>query len=359
MIRKFAGLAALVFAASIQAGTLTLTLDNGLSATCGSFTNISVDGQGNASATGGSCTSAGGTGPYTVTGVVSPAAGGSIAITPTGQIPAGNTATATVTLNAGYSVTSWTGVTCTTGGGTTNTCGFTVNSNVTVTANVSNGAATYTVSATASGGSATFAYSPTGPYAAGSNVTVTATPAAGYSLISWTGCSSFTGATCTITNIQGNTAVVANLQATGGGSCGTTPANVTVVQTAAPTTPFTRKAYYPAAGVVYAFQLVPMTGTPTYAYTAEATKVTGAVAAGRTMIISECPGSRTPAATSDCVKGFGEASTLYFANATGPGFCNMASNKTYYVNVFPDNNANPPVVACNSTSSCAFYFLTR
>ena len=76
---------------------------------------------------------------------------------------------------------------------------------------------------TAGNGTGTITSSPAGinctptcsaSFASGSNVTLTATPAAGSSLISWTGCDSVLGTTCTISSLAGPRSVTATFNQT-------------------------------------------------------------------------------------------------------------------------------------------------
>ena len=142
------------------------------------------------------------TAQYTVTTSASPAAGGSVS--GGGTFDAGATVALVATANPGYAFSSWTGCSS-----ATTTCTIT---NLSASANVTAvfvGKYTVTTSASpAAGGSV----SGGGSYAAGANVTLVATPSAGYRFASWTGCSSATS-TCTLTNLSANASVTANFTA--------------------------------------------------------------------------------------------------------------------------------------------------
>jgi hypothetical protein len=136
---------------------------------------------------------------YTVTASASPAAGGSVS--GGGTYDAGSNVTLVATAAAGYRFASWTGCSS-----STSTCTI---ANLSGDANVTASfIARYTVTASASpaaGGS----ISGGGTYDAGSNVTLTATAAAGYTFSSWSGCASST-TTCVLANLSGSANVTAN-----------------------------------------------------------------------------------------------------------------------------------------------------
>jgi pectate lyase/NOL1/NOP2/fmu family ribosome biogenesis protein len=148
---------------------------------------------------------------YTLSTTASPVAGGTVS--GAGTYNAGSVVTVTAIPAAGYSFVNWSGA----ASGTNPTTTVTLNSNQAVTANFQAIApTTYTLSTTASpvaGGTVSGA----GTYNAGSVVTVTATPAAGYSFVNWSGAASGTNATTNVT-LNSNQAVTANFQATGGGA---------------------------------------------------------------------------------------------------------------------------------------------
>jgi uncharacterized repeat protein (TIGR02543 family) len=153
---------------------------------------------------------------YTLTTTANPSAGGSITRSPnaTSYAP-GTVVTLTATPASGYTFTGWSGG----ASGTNTTTTVTMNANTSVTANFTNGTSTYTLTTTvnpAAGGS--IARSPNATtYAAGTVVTLTATPASGYSFNSWSGGASGTSSTTTVT-MNANTTVTANFTTSGGGT---------------------------------------------------------------------------------------------------------------------------------------------
>lgn len=158
---------------------------------------------------------------YTLTTAASPTAGGSIARSPNApSYAAGTVVTLTATPAAGYSFAGWSGA----ASGSSATTTVTVSANSTATATfTATTATTYTLTATASptaGGS--IARSPNATaYAAGTVVTLTATPAAGYSFSGWNGASTATTASTTVT-MTANKTIAATFTATGGGGSSTT-----------------------------------------------------------------------------------------------------------------------------------------
>lgn len=161
-----------------------------------------------AGATMSSPTSCGGTTPvtYTLTTTAFPAAGG--AVSGAGTYTSGSVVTVTATPAAGYVFTGWSGD----ANGTGSSIAITMNGNKTVTANFAPVAVNYTLSVSgipAAGG----AVSGAGSYTSGAIVTVTATPATGYSFVSWSGDAGGTNPTTTVT-MNSNKSAIANFQAT-------------------------------------------------------------------------------------------------------------------------------------------------
>ncbi|OQP51812.1 cell wall-binding protein [Niastella yeongjuensis] len=157
---------------------------------------------------------------YSLTTNVSPAAGGTVSRNPNATTYApGTVVTLTATASSGYTFTGWSGD----ASGSSTSVTLTMNANKTVAANFTNGSGTtYTLTTTASpsaGGSITRSPNATS-YAAGTVVTLTATPASGYVFSSWSGGASGSSNTTTVT-MNANTSVTANFTTSGGGT-GTT-----------------------------------------------------------------------------------------------------------------------------------------
>ncbi|MFT3680259.1 MAG: InlB B-repeat-containing protein [Ferruginibacter sp.] len=143
---------------------------------------------------------------YTLTTTATPTAGGSVSKSPSATTYASGTAvTLTATPAAGYVFTGWSGDAT----GTATSVTVTMNSNKNVTANFQSAAYTLTTSSTPSAGG-TIAKSPSATsYAAGTVVTVTVTPAAGYVFTGWSGAASGTATSASIT-MSTNKTVIAN-----------------------------------------------------------------------------------------------------------------------------------------------------
>ncbi|MCI9843526.1 InlB B-repeat-containing protein [Flavobacterium pectinovorum] len=150
---------------------------------------------------------------YTLTTTASPTAGGSVSRSPNAATyAAGTVVTLTATPVSGYTFTSWSN------GATTASTTVTINANTTLTANfTSSSSTTYTLTTSSSpiaGGS--ISRSPNAAtYASGTVVTLTATPASGYTFTSWSNGATTATTTATIT---ANTTLTATFTAITSGS---------------------------------------------------------------------------------------------------------------------------------------------
>jgi uncharacterized repeat protein (TIGR02543 family) len=142
---------------------------------------------------------------YTLTTTATPTAGGSISRSPSAtSYTSGTVVTLTATASSGYIFTGWSGDVT----GTATSATVTMNANKTVTANF---ALAYTLTTTATptaGGSISRSPSAT-TYAAGTVVTLTATPADGYVFTGWSGDASGTAGSVSVT-MSTNRSVTAN-----------------------------------------------------------------------------------------------------------------------------------------------------
>ncbi|WP_242696350.1 InlB B-repeat-containing protein [Longitalea luteola] len=154
---------------------------------------------------------------YTLTTTANPSAGGSIARSPNASsYAAGTVVTLTATPASGYTFTGWSGG----ASGTSATTTVTMNAHTTVTANFTSSTGTsYTLTTTVSpSAGGTITRSPdAASYAAGTVVTLTATPASGYTFSGWSGGASGTSTTTTVT-MNANTSVTASFTTSGGGT---------------------------------------------------------------------------------------------------------------------------------------------
>ncbi len=154
---------------------------------------------------------------YTLTTSASPTAGGSVSRSPNAaSYNAGTVVTLRLLLPPAIPSRGWSGDAT----GSATSVAVTMNSNKTVTANFTNGSgSTYTLTTTTSpSAGGTIARSPNAAsYAAGTVVTLTATPASGYTFSSWSGGASGTNASTTVT-MNANTSVTANFNTSSGGT---------------------------------------------------------------------------------------------------------------------------------------------
>jgi uncharacterized repeat protein (TIGR02543 family) len=169
----------------------------------------------------------GGTATYTLTTNINPAGGGTVSRNPNAaSYNSGTQVTVTATPASGYTFTGWSGAST----AATQSVTVTMNGNQTLTANFQQAQQTYTLTTgvyPASSGSVS--RSPAGggsgglSHAAGSTVTLTATPASGYTFVNWTGdgVANATNATTTV-SMTANRTVTANFQQQGGNGGGNT-----------------------------------------------------------------------------------------------------------------------------------------
>ncbi|WP_207513237.1 InlB B-repeat-containing protein [Longitalea luteola] len=154
---------------------------------------------------------------YSLTTNVSPSGGGSVSRSPNASsYAAGTVVTLTATPASGYTFTGWSGG----ASGTSATTTVTMNAHTTVTANFTSSTGTsYTLTTTVSpSAGGTITRSPdAASYAAGTVVTLTATPASGYTFSGWSGGASGTSTTTTVT-MNANTSVTASFTTSGGGT---------------------------------------------------------------------------------------------------------------------------------------------
>ena len=180
---------------------------------------------------------------YTLTVAASPMGSGSVKLSPSGgSYPSGTQVTLTANPASGYSFSSWSGNTS----GTSNPITVTMNGNKSITANF---AAYYTLTVAASPtGSGSVTLSPSGGrYLSGTQVTLTANPASGYSFSSWSGNASGASNPITVT-MNGNKSITANfaqlftlrVTAVGGGIVTSSPGGISCPANSSRTASFTQ-----------------------------------------------------------------------------------------------------------------------
>jgi uncharacterized repeat protein (TIGR02543 family) len=167
------------------------------------------------------CDGGGTTTTYTLTTSSTPAAGGSVSSSPNASsYNAGTPVTLTATPAAGYTFTGWSGDAT----GTSASITVTMDANKIVTANFQQQTATTTYTLTTSASPAaggTVTRSPNAAaYDSSTAVTLTATPASGYTFSGWSGDATGTGSSVTLT-MDANKTVTANFTAITGGTTST------------------------------------------------------------------------------------------------------------------------------------------
>ncbi|QIL77940.1 hypothetical protein G7064_05245 [Hymenobacter sp. HDW8] len=153
---------------------------------------------------------------YTLTTTASPGAGGTVGRSPNAtSYASGSVVSLTATPAAGYTFTGWSGDAT----GTTNPLSVTMSANKSITATFTQTPpTTYTLTTTASptvGGSIGRSPNATS-YASGTVVSLTATPAAGYTFTGWSGDATGTTNPLAVT-MSANKSITATFTATGGG----------------------------------------------------------------------------------------------------------------------------------------------
>jgi hypothetical protein len=145
---------------------------------------------------------------YTLSTSVMPSGGGSVTLSPSGGVyDSGTVVTLTASPTSGYDFSNWSGGAT----GTSNSVSVTMTGNKSVTANfaVKKSKFTLTTSVQPTGGGSISLSPSGGTYDSGTVVTVTASPASGYSFSNWSGGATGTSKSVTVT-MTGNKSVTAN-----------------------------------------------------------------------------------------------------------------------------------------------------
>jgi len=190
------------------------------------------------------------------------------------------------------------------------------------------------------------------------NVTLTAAASAGSSFTGWSGAGCTGAGACTVaTTITSNLSVTATFTADPPptGACGTTPPDVTVVDTGNLNAASPPAEYIPAPATVMAFRVnVPsgFSGRGDF----RATKLPPATV-GKAVVVSSCPGSVQPVAATGCTLEYVTDTALVrlSANPSDNGFinCKLTPGQTYYINAFSKKLLSDSGFNCSGTS-CKF-----
>ncbi|MGD9943732.1 MAG: hypothetical protein AB7L76_21345 [Burkholderiaceae bacterium] len=194
-------------------------------------------------------------------------------------------------------------------------------------------------------------------------VTLTAEPASGYTISSWSGAACGTSATCTVT-MNSSVAIGVNLTQSNPGIPGNCPsvAGVRVIETPLTSAQFARipAGYAPSPNEIFAFKMT----TPNDSSSkigGVSIAVGGLASSNNWVVFSECPGDIDSSNKAvSCYRYVIEAGTLNYAVnrpdlANRPQYCPLQSGKTYYVNV-AKRTSSTSATTCTSPTSCSFYF---
>lgn len=192
------------------------------------------------------------------------------------------------------------------------------------------------------------------------NVTLTAAASAGSSFTGWSGAGCTGAGACTVaTTITSNLSVTATFTADAGppGACGTTPPNVTVVDTGNLNVAWPTMMFEPAPATVMAFRVHAPSG---FAGRSDfrATRLPPATK-GKAIVVSSCPGSVQPVAANSCtLQNVTDSALLRLsANSSDTQFiyCKLTPGQTYYINAFSKNLPSDSDSNCPSGgSTCKF-----
>jgi uncharacterized repeat protein (TIGR02543 family) len=290
-----------------------------------------------------------------------PITGGSITGAASGSYPVGTAFSLVAAPSSGYIFSSWGGACEAT---TTPTCVVTMNADTSVVANFTADTVNYftltLTSSPAAGGTITGETSGVS-LASGTQRTLSAVPNTGYTFSGWAGACAGTdvSATCTVT-MNDNLTVLATFEEDAAPECGTTPANVRVVNTSVPDRMYSSTKEMPTSKeevIAYKFTTTSDTSKIYQGYM----KTTKYVYAelNKYLVISACPGSTTPV-QSNCIAPANQevASRDYVVNDTtgqyGRYYCHLEPNSTYYVNAFSKENLTDAGYSCTGGSTCYY-----
>ncbi|MFZ5654636.1 MAG: InlB B-repeat-containing protein [Pseudomonadota bacterium] len=191
------------------------------------------------------------------------------------------------------------------------------------------------------------------------DVTLTAAAAAGSTFTGWSGAGCSGTGTCTVaTTITSNLSVTATFTADAPppGSCGTTPPDVTVVDTGSISTYWAQQTFLPLPVQITAFKVtVPAGFNQEGNFTA--TK-TSAASKSKLLVVSTCPGVLEPVGgQASCVKYALESSMVRISgnSAASSSYCKLTPGNTYYVNAVSKTKLTDTAYTCTTTTNCSFY----
>jgi len=189
------------------------------------------------------------------------------------------------------------------------------------------------------------------------SLTPTPTPGSGSTFGGWAGACTGTGA-CTL-SMTANRSVTATFNADAGppGACGTTPPDVTIVDTGTLSASWPQQTVFPTPQNIAAYKVEVPAGVS--AVNTFSTARTSAGLRAKLLVVSTCPGSFEPVGgQSRCTApNPGETSTVMLTTIQSSYRCNLAPG-TYYVNAASKASIDDTGFTCSNTTNCS-YFVSR
>jgi len=136
--------------------------------------------------------------------------------------------------------------------------------------------------------------------------------------------------------------------------CGTLPQNTVVVDTGSIATALNQVLHQPSPQRITAFKVKVPEGFAGRSNFAAA--ITSSSAKSKLLVVSACPGVLKPVASTGCVAGGTETTTLRLSSKASEAsyYCKLPPG-VYYVNAVSKNSLADTGYNCTSTTNCSFY----